>query len=82
MAANIELDTDEIVYELRQIKRILTVIATKDLKTTSEKVAMLYEMGFRVSEIATMLSLPSAIVRSRIHELQRANLRKKKNTKT
>jgi DNA-directed RNA polymerase specialized sigma24 family protein len=50
-----ESKEDEILQELRRISKLLALTATRELKQQTEKIELLYNIGFQYKEIADLI---------------------------
>ena len=63
----------ETLYELQRISRLLGLLAIRETETMGEKVALLAQMGFSPTEIATMLNTTPQTVSVRLREMRQAS---------
>lgn len=70
--------SQEILYELKRVSRLLGVLATRDAKTQVEKVTLLAQMGFSSMEIATTLNTTPQTVSVALHRIRRGTSEKSK----
>ena len=68
-------ENQEILEELKRIARILTLIATKNLKP-KEQIKILSSLDFQPREISELSGIPSGTVRSTLHRMKQNQKRK------